>query len=212
VLLSGSILPKQVCQFFRMKQILQNILKERILILDGAMGTMIQNHRLGEADFRGDEFRDHPSDLQGNNDLLNITRPDVIESIHYQYLEAGADIIETNTFNANRVSQADYALEDLVHRINVAGASAARKAADAFMKNNPGSVRFVAGALGPTTKTASLSPDVNRPEYRAITYDDLYDIIMNRLSVCWRAVSICSCWKPFLTPSMPKQPSMPFLT
>ena len=176
MLLSGSILPKQVCQFFRMKQILQNILKERILILDGAMGTMIQNHRLGEADFRGDEFRDHPSDLQGNNDLLNITRPDVIESIHYQYLEAGADIIETNTFNANRVSQADYALEDLVHRINVAGASAARKAADAFMKNNPGSVRFVAGALGPTTKTASLSPDVNRPEYRAITYDDLYDI------------------------------------
>jgi len=159
-----------------MKRDLRNILEERIVILDGAMGTMIQNHRLGEKDFRGEEFIDHPVDVQGNNDLLNLSRPDIIESIHYSYLEAGADIIETNTFNANAASQADYGMEHLVYRINYEGAKAARRAADAFMKKHPGTVRFVAGALGPTSRTASLSPDVNRPEYRAIDYDTLYSI------------------------------------
>ena len=174
MLLSDLIQHEPEWKFFRMKQNLRDILDERIVILDGAMGTMIQDYRLRESDFRGEEFKDYPSDVQGNNDLLNITRSDIIQDIHYQYLEAGADIIETNTFNANAVSQADYGMEHLVHRINFEGAAAARKAADKFMKNHPGSVRFVAGALGPTTKTASLSPDVNRPEYRAINYDALY--------------------------------------
>ena len=159
-----------------MKRDLRNILEERIVILDGAMGTMIQNHRLGEKDFRGEEFIDHPVDVQGNNDLLNLSRPDIIEFIHYSYLEAGADIIETNTFNANAASQADYGMEHLVYRINYEGAKAARRAADAFMEKHRGTVRFVAGALGPTSRTASLSPDVNRPEYRAIDYDTLYSI------------------------------------
>src|SRR5690606_1045565 len=163
-----------------MKQNLRDILDERIVILDGAMGTMIQDYRLRESDFRGEEFKDYPSDVQGNNDLLNITRSDIIQDIHYQYLEAGADIIETNTFNANAVSQADYGMEHLVHRINFEGAAAARKAADKFMKNHPGAVRFVAGALGPTTRTASLSPDVNRPEYRAISYDELYEVYLEQ--------------------------------
>ena len=159
-----------------MEQKLRDLLEERILILDGAMGTLIQDYRLTEEDFRGTDFRDHPVDVKGNNELLNITRPDIIETIHYKYLEAGADIIETNTFNGNAVSQADYAMEHIVDRINIEGARAARQAADRYMKQHPGSIRFVGGALGPTTKTASLSPDVNRPEYRAIDYDTLYKI------------------------------------
>src|SRR5690606_33799478 len=163
-------------QSFNMEQKLRDLLEERILILDGAMGTLIQDYRLTEEDFRGTDFRDHPVDVKGNNELLNITRPDIIETIHYKYLEAGADIIETNTFNGNAVSQADYAMEHIVDRINIEGARAARQAADRYMKQHPGSIRFVGGALGPTTKTASLSPDVNRPEYRAIDYDTLYKI------------------------------------
>lgn len=159
-----------------MKQSIQEVLHDRIVILDGAMGTMIQDQKLSEKDFRGDEFLDHPTDVRGNNDLLNITQPAIIESIHYQYLEAGADIIETNTFNATSVSQADYSMQHLVQRINFGGAQAARKAADAYMKKHPGSSKYVAGALGPTSKTASLSPDVNRPEYRAIDYDGLHKI------------------------------------
>ncbi len=132
-----------------MKQSIQDLLKQRIVILDGAMGTMIQDQRLGEKDFRGDEFADHHSDVKGNNDLLNLSRPDIIEAIHYKYLDAGADIIETNTFNANAASQADYSMEHLVHRINFGGAKAARNAADAYMKNHPGTSKYVAGALGP---------------------------------------------------------------
>lgn len=159
-----------------MEQKLRKILGERIIVLDGAMGTMIQDYRLKEADFRGEEFKDHPSDVQGNNDLLNISRPDIIQEIHYKYLEAGADIVETNTFNANRASQSDYSMEHLVHRINVQGARAARKAVDTYMENHPGTLRFVAGALGPTSRTASLSPDVNKPEFRAIDYDGLYSV------------------------------------
>ena len=148
-------------------------LEKRMLVLDGAMGTMIQRYGLTEADFRGSEFLQHPGDLKGCNDLLCITRPDIIREIHDQYLEAGADIIETNTFNATRTSMADYQLEDSVYTINLAAAQIARQAADHFTSLTPDKPRFVAGAIGPTSKTTSLSPDVNDPGYRAVTFDDL---------------------------------------
>ncbi len=150
-------------------------LQERILILDGAMGTMIQGYDLMEADFRGDRFVDHDTDLSGCNDLLCLTRPEVIREIHAAYLAAGADIIETNTFNANAPSMADYGLESLVYEINRAAASLAREAADAAEEGEPGRPRFVAGVLGPTNRTASLSPDVNNPGFRNITFQELVD-------------------------------------
>lgn len=146
---------------------------ERILIIDGAMGTMIQRRGLDEADFRGDLLRDHPSDLKGNNDLLCLTRPDVILDIHREYLEAGADLIETNTFNATSISQADYNTSHLARQINVAAARIARSAADAFTAKNPDKPRFVCGAIGPLNKTLSLSPDVNNPGYRAVTFEEV---------------------------------------
>jgi 5-methyltetrahydrofolate--homocysteine methyltransferase len=152
---------------------LSELARERILVLDGAMGTMIQAHRLGEADFRGDRFRAHQVSLYGNNDLLSLTRPDVIESIHRAYLDAGADILETNTFNANAISQADYRLEGLVRDINLAAAQLARRAADAVSSRDPSRPRFVAGILGPTNRTASISPSVADPGARAVTFDDL---------------------------------------
>ncbi|MBI4323884.1 MAG: homocysteine S-methyltransferase family protein, partial [Chloroflexi bacterium] len=136
-------------------------LRERIAIIDGAMGTMIQTYKLDEAAYRGDRFKNHSHDLKGNNDLLCLTQPQIIEAIHRQYLEAGADIIETNTFNSNAISMADYKLGHLAHELNVAGAQAARRAADHVMASNPGRVCFVAGALGPTTRTSSISTDVN---------------------------------------------------
>jgi len=148
---------------------------QRILVLDGAMGSMIQRHRLGEADFRGERFRDHPRDLQGDNELLVLTRPDVIEEIHRAYLEAGADLIETNTFSANRVSQADYGLEPLCHELNLAAARLARRAADDYTARTPEKPRFVAGAIGPTNRTLSISPDVNDPSFRSLTFADLRD-------------------------------------
>ncbi len=148
-------------------------IEKRILVLDGAMGTMIQRHTLDEADFRGKRFKDHPSPLKGNNDLLSITRPDIILEIHRQYLQAGADIIETNTFSGTTIAQADYHLEDAVYDINYQSARIARQAADEFTKQTPDKPRFVAGAMGPTNKTASISPDVNNPGYRAITFDQL---------------------------------------
>ncbi|MBI1292017.1 methionine synthase [bacterium] len=148
-------------------------LKERILILDGAMGTMIQTYKLEEADYRGERFKSHPVDLKGNNDLLVITRPDIIEGIHRAFLEGGADIIETNTFNANRISQADYQLEDLSYELNLAAAQVARRAANLVTLKDPSRPRYVAGALGPTNRTASLSPDVNDPGYRAVVFDEL---------------------------------------
>jgi 5-methyltetrahydrofolate--homocysteine methyltransferase len=154
---------------------LERLLGARILILDGAMGTMIQRHRLTEDDFRGDLFRSHPKDLRGANDLLSLTRPEIIQEIHRSFLSAGADIIETNTFSATRISMSDYGLEDAVFDINVAAARVARRAADATMANEPGRLRFVAGSMGPTNRTASLSPDVNRPAYRAVTFDDLVE-------------------------------------
>ena len=152
---------------------LRALLKDRILILDGAMGTMIQQHKLTEADYRGARFADHASDLKGNNDLLLITRPEVIRGIHAEYLAAGADIIETNTFNSTRVSQADYDLEDLVHELNFEGARLAREVCDEY--STPDKPRFVAGVLGPTSRTASISPDVNDPGYRNVTFDELVD-------------------------------------
>ena len=153
--------------------LLRELLTRRIALLDGAMGTMIQRHPLTEADFRGERFKDHPQDLKGNNDLLSITRPDFIKGIHRAYFEAGADIVETNTFSTTTVSQADYGLEDAVREINLAGARVAREAAEEHMAANPGRRVFVAGSVGPTNRTASMSPDVNNPGYRAVTFDGL---------------------------------------
>src|SRR5262245_34558564 len=152
---------------------IEDILKERILVLDGAMGTMIQKHKLEEKDFRGEILKDHPHPLKGNNDLLSITRPDIIKEIHRQYFEAGSDIVETNTFGSTWVAQADYHLEHLVYEINFQAAKIAREVADEFTKKEPGKPRFVAGSMGPTTKLASMSPDVNNPGFRAITFDQL---------------------------------------
>jgi len=147
--------------------------KHRILILDGAMGTMIQRHELKEADYRGERFKDWPSDLKGNNDLLVLTQPGIIQGIHEAYLEAGSDIIETNTFNAQTVSMADYGMEALAFEINVAAAKLAREVADKYTALTPEKPRFVAGAIGPTNRTASLSPDVNNPGFRNISFDEL---------------------------------------
>ncbi len=152
---------------------IQDILKERILILDGAMGTMIQRYPLEEQDFRGDRFKDHTHPLKGNNDLLSITRPDIIEAIHREYFEAGSDIVETNTFSGTTIAQADYHLEHIVYELNYESARIARKVADEITAKDPAKPRFVAGAMGPTNRTASLSPDVNDPGYRAITFDQL---------------------------------------
>ncbi|HRK12529.1 MAG TPA: homocysteine S-methyltransferase family protein, partial [Thauera sp.] len=154
---------------------LRQLLADRILILDGAMGTMIQQEKLGEADYRGDRFLDHPKDLKGNNDLLVLTRPDVIAGIHRAYLEAGADIIETNTFNATRVSQAEYGLEALAYELNVEGARLVRELCDEYTANNPAKPRYCAGVLGPTSRTLSISPDVNDPGFRNISFDALAD-------------------------------------
>lgn len=152
---------------------IKDILKERIMVLDGAMGTMIQRHTLEEEDFRGERFKDHGYPLKGNNDLLSLTRPDIIKSIHRQYFEAGADIVETNTFSGTTVAQADYHLEEIVYELNFESARIAKEVAVEMTKENPSKPRFVAGAIGPTNKTASLSPDVNNPGYRAITFDEL---------------------------------------
>jgi 5-methyltetrahydrofolate--homocysteine methyltransferase len=152
---------------------IQNILNQRVLVMDGAMGTSIQDLRLGEEDYRGTRFQDHPSPLKGNNELLTLTRPDVITDIHLSYLRAGSDILETNTFTANAVSQADYGTESLCYELNRASARLCREAIDIVLAENPGKPRFVAGAIGPTTRAASLSPDVNDPGYRSITFDDL---------------------------------------
>ena len=145
----------------------------RILVLDGAMGTMIQAHKLQEEDYRAERFKDHPSPLKGNNDLLSITQPDIIEGIHDAYFEAGADIAETNTFNSTSISQADYELSDLAYELNYEGARLAKRSAQRYTERTPGQPRFVAGSIGPTNKTASLSPDVNDPGFRAITFDQL---------------------------------------
>ena len=148
-------------------------IKKQILILDGAMGTMIQNHKLEESDFRGREFKNSKKLLKGNNDILNITQPMIIAGIHDAYLKSGCDIIETNTFNSTIISQADYACEDFTYDLNFRGAKLARDCADSFMKKNKGDHKFVAGVIGPTNRTCSMSPDVNNPGFRNINFDEL---------------------------------------
>ncbi|WP_417875336.1 homocysteine S-methyltransferase family protein [Winogradskyella sediminis] len=148
-------------------------LQKRILVLDGAMGTMLQQYNFSEEDFRGERFKNYPSPLKGNNDLLSITQPKAIAEIHAKYFEAGADIVETNTFSGTTIAMADYDMEDLVYELNYESAKIAREVAEKFTKENPEKPRFVAGSIGPTNRTASLSPDVNRPEYRAITFNEL---------------------------------------
>ncbi|MBA2248598.1 MAG: homocysteine S-methyltransferase family protein [Chitinophagaceae bacterium] len=158
-----------------MKKTIQECLKERILIIDGAMGTMIQRYKLEEKDYRGERFKGWHSDVKGNNDLLSLTQPKIVEEIHKQYLEAGADIIETNTFSSTSIAQADYDMQSLAYELNVAAAKCARAAINEF-NNGPlatGEPKFVAGAIGPLNKTLSLSPDVNNPGYRAVTFDEV---------------------------------------
>lgn len=153
--------------------VIQEILQERILVLDGAMGTMLQRYKFEEEDYRGERFKDWNSPLKGNNDLLSLTQPQAIEEVHRKYLEAGADIIETNTFSGTTIAMEDYNMADLVYELNFESAKIARKVCDEFTTQNPEKPRFVAGSIGPTNKTASLSPDVNDPSYRAITFDEL---------------------------------------
>ena len=167
--------------FTKQYDILRNLLQERILILDGAMGTMIQKHKLTESQYRGERFKDFSGDIKGNNDLLSLTQPQIIKDIHSQYFKAGADIVETNTFNSNRISMSDYKMEHLVYELNVAAAKLAREAAEEFTKANPQKPRFVAGAIGPTTRTASISPDVNNPAFRAINFDQLVEAYSEQL-------------------------------
>ncbi|MFT5672982.1 MAG: 5-methyltetrahydrofolate--homocysteine methyltransferase [Polaribacter sp.] len=148
-------------------------IKNRILVLDGAMGTMLQAYKFSEEDFRGERFKEYPTPVQGNNDLLSITQPEAIKTIHAKYFEAGADIIETNTFSGTTIAMADYQMEDLVYELNYQSAKIAKEVAEEFSAREPSKPRFVAGSIGPTNRTASMSPDVNDPGYRAVTFNDL---------------------------------------
>jgi len=152
---------------------IHDALQSRILVLDGAMGTMLQRYNFSEEDFRGSRFANFPYSLKGNNDLLSLTQPQAIREVHRQYFEAGADIVETNTFSGTTIGMADYHLEDFVYELNYESARIAREVADEFTRQNPDKPRFVAGSIGPTNRTASMSPDVNDPGYRAVTFDDL---------------------------------------
>ena len=154
---------------------IEKTLAEKILVLDGAMGTMLQAYKFDEEDFRGARFKNHPSPLKGNNDLLSITQPDAIKAVHGAYFEVGADIVETNTFSSTSIGMADYAMEELVYELNFQSAKLAREVADEFTQANPNKPRFVAGSIGPTNRTASMSPDVNDPGFRAVTFDDLVE-------------------------------------
>jgi 5-methyltetrahydrofolate--homocysteine methyltransferase len=156
-----------------MKKTIQECLNERILIIDGAMGTMIQQYKLEEKDYRGDRFKDWHKDVKGNNDLLSLTQPQIIQAIHKEYLQAGADIIETNTFSSTSIAQADYDMQELAYELNVAAAQCARKAIDEYCQKNPDNIKFIAGAIGPLNKTLSLSPDVNNPGFRTVTFDEV---------------------------------------
>jgi len=171
VFCSISFLKKSIMQ--NRTELLLQQLSKKILILDGAMGTMIQRYKLEEEDFRTPELKDHPKSLKGNNDLLSLSRPDIIKDIHREYLKAGADIIETNTFSSTTIAQEDYKLSHLAYAINFESTKIAREVAEEFTLKNPNQPRFVAGAVGPTNRTASLSPDVNDPGYRAVTFDQL---------------------------------------
>ncbi|MEO2051097.1 MAG: homocysteine S-methyltransferase family protein [Allomuricauda sp.] len=154
-------------------QKIEDILNERILVLDGAMGTMLQRYKFEEGDFRGERFKDWPSDLKGNNDLLSLTQPKAIADVHRAYLDAGADIIETNTFSGTTIAMADYGMEALVYELNYESARIAKQVSQEYTEKDPGKPRFVAGSMGPTNKTASMSPDVNDPGYRAVSFDEL---------------------------------------
>ncbi len=164
-----------------MNKNIRDCLKERILIIDGAMGTMIQKYKLQEKDYRGDRFKDWHTDVKGNNDLLSITQPGIVEAIHREYLEAGADIIETNTFSSTSIAQADYDMQSLAYELNVDAALCAREIADEYTAKDPSKPRFVAGAIGPLNKTLSLSPDVNNPGYRAVTFDEVTEAYMEQI-------------------------------
>ncbi|MCA6474129.1 MAG: homocysteine S-methyltransferase family protein [Sediminibacterium sp.] len=162
---------------------IRELLQQKILVIDGAMGTMIQRHRLTEEDYRGERFSNWHTDVKGNNDLLCITQPKIIEGIHLQYLEAGADIIETNTFSSTRIAMADYEMQSLAHELNIAAAQCARNAVTDFLKKNPDAgPRFVAGAIGPLNKTLSLSPDVNNPGFRAVTFEEVVTAYEEQIS------------------------------
>ncbi|MFW5758151.1 MAG: homocysteine S-methyltransferase family protein, partial [Bacteroidota bacterium] len=162
-------------------QQLQSLIQKKILVLDGAMGTMIQRHKLEEEDFRGERFADIEQKVKGNNDLLSVTQPHIIKDIHLAYLEAGADIIETNTFNANAISMHDYEMEDMVYEMNFQSATLAKQACEEYNQKTPDKPRFVAGSLGPTNRTASMSPDVNNPAYRAVTFDQLKEAYLEQI-------------------------------
>ncbi|MCU1690122.1 MAG: metH, partial [Jatrophihabitantaceae bacterium] len=161
-------------------EILSAALSSRILVLDGAMGTMIQRHTFSEEEYRGDRFADWPSDVRGNNELLTLTQPEAISGIHRAYLEAGADLIETNTFNAQRISMADYGMQELSYELNIASARLARAECDAITAKDPSKPRFVVGAIGPTNRTASISPDVNDPGARNVSYVELVDAYLEQ--------------------------------
>lgn len=166
---------------------LTEIIQQKILILDGAMGTMIQRHQLDELDYRGGKFQNYHRSLKGNNDLLSITQPEIIKGIHRAYLEAGADILETNTFNSNRISMADYEMEDWVEELNLASAQLALEAAEEYTARNPEQPRFVAGSIGPTNRTASISPKVNDPGFRNVDYDTLVEIYQEQAEALLKA-------------------------
>jgi 5-methyltetrahydrofolate--homocysteine methyltransferase len=184
---------------------LRDLARNRILIIDGAMGTCIQGFGLNEADYRGEVFRDSKRDLKGDNELLVLTRPDVITTIHEQYLQAGADIIETNTFNATRISQSEYDLGHMAYDLNVKAAELARRAVEKY--STSARPRFVAGAIGPLNRTLSLSPDVNDPGFRAVTFDQVRDAYVEQVRAhSWTAESISFWSKPSSTHSIAKRP------
>jgi 5-methyltetrahydrofolate--homocysteine methyltransferase len=165
-----------------MKKTIQQCLNDRILIIDGAMGTMIQQYKLEEKDYRGERFKNWHKDVKGNNDLLSITQPQIIQAIHKAYLEAGADILETNTFSSTSIAQADYDMQSLAYELNVAAATCARKAIDEYLEKNQGAEKFIAGSIGPLNKTLSLSPDVNNPGFRTVTFDEVADAYYEQIS------------------------------
>ena len=160
---------------------IEKALQDKILVLDGAMGTMLQAYKFTEEDFRGERFKDHPCSLQGNNDLLSLTQPEAIKAVHRAYFEVGADIVETNTFSSTSIGMGDYQMEPLVYELNFESAELAREVADEFTNANPNKPRFVAGSIGPTNRTASMSPDVNDPGYRAVTFDDLVEAYTDQI-------------------------------
>jgi 5-methyltetrahydrofolate--homocysteine methyltransferase len=198
--------------FMTKKQQIDAILAKQILVLDGAMGTMIQRYKLEEEDFRGERFKNHPCSLKGNNDLLSITRPDIIKEIHKQYLEAGANILETNTFSGTSIAMADYQMEDLVFELNYQSAKIAKEAIEDLKQQNPNHIALIAGSIGPTNRTASLSPDVNNPGFRAISYDQLVDAYYEQVDGLVQGGSDIFWLKRCLIHSMPKQHCLPLLS